>query len=276
MSSSEQQQQQQQQQQEGEADAPPPKEEPIWQANNGDSWTLTWPIWHMLPRQERKELAQKHGYRTIGEFEEYMSLQRAVGDASTDNVLPYDNALIYRKISDNDDRDSLEKEDQKPPAAQKTGSDDEDDDDDDENSVNEQLEQDIEDEHTRASDKLAREELYRRGGAILMLPEEALHKVFAFLPVDAYATLALVSPHWKSFTRTEAAYKRLCERLYLNQSQRRALHVSRFGNSYRLMLERRPRVKACGGLYVLKYAKVKKIDRNMWTVVSHISKHVAC
>jgi len=39
------------------------------------------------------------------------------------------------------------------------------------------------------------------GGAILfMLPEETLHKVLEWLPVDSYATLALVSPHWKSFT----------------------------------------------------------------------------
>ena len=30
-----------------------------------------------------------------------------------------------------------------------------------------------------------------------------------------------VSPHWKHLTRTESVYKRLCERLYLNQSKRR-------------------------------------------------------
>lgn len=279
MSTSEQQQQQQQQlllQEEAADSPPPPEEEPIWQVNNGD-WTLTWPIWHMLPRQERKELALKHGYRTIGEFEEYMSLQRAVGDASTDNILPYDNSLIYRSANINTSDETAGNEDAAPKSGSgsndEEGKEDDDEEEEDENSVIEQLEQEMEDEHARASDKLARDELCRRGGAILMLPEEALHKVFDFLPVDAYANLALVSPHWKSFTRTEAVYKRLCERLYLNQSQRRALHVSRFGNSYRLMLERRPRVKACGGLYVLKYAKVKKIDRNMWTEVSLKADH---
>ena len=119
-----------------------------------------------------------------------------------------------------------------------------------------------------AADKLPAEELMLVGGKILVLPDELLHKVFAWLPVDAYATLALVSPHWKAFTRTEAVYKRLCERLYLNQSKRRALHVSRFENSCRTMLEKRPRVRAGGGAYVLKYTQVKKIQRDMWTEVS--------
>merc|ERR1712232_1012894 len=95
--------------------------------------------------------------------------------------------------------------------------------------------------------------------------EEILKRVFEFMQVDAYGTLALVSPHWKSVTRTEAVYKRLCERLYLNQSKRRQLHVSRFGGSYRRMLEVRPRVKVSGGCYVLKYRHYKKIEWDMWT-----------
>jgi hypothetical protein len=37
-----------------------------------EDWALTWPIWHMLSRQERKDIAQQHGYKTIGEFEEHM------------------------------------------------------------------------------------------------------------------------------------------------------------------------------------------------------------
>ena len=42
---------------------------PLWRKQE-EGWQLTWPIWHMLPRDERKELANKHGYKTIGEFEE--------------------------------------------------------------------------------------------------------------------------------------------------------------------------------------------------------------
>lgn len=243
-------------------DAAPTEE--IWLSDGNTDWQLTWPIWHMLPRQERKELAVKHGYKTIGEFEEYMSLQRAVGDSSS--TVPYDNRLVYGSA----DRDILG-EDSKP-AAKPTGKDRAavvtEDEEDDENSVDEQLERAMEKEYAAAADELPTDERMERGGAILMLPEETLHKIFDWLPVDAYAALALVSPHWRSFTRTEAVYRRLCERLYLNQSQRRALHVSRFNNSYRTMLERRPRVRAGGGMYILKYARVKKIDRNMWTDVS--------
>lgn len=47
----------------------------------GDKWELSWPIWHMLPRDERRAIATQHGYRTIGEFEEYMSLTRAVDES---------------------------------------------------------------------------------------------------------------------------------------------------------------------------------------------------
>jgi F-box protein 9 len=104
-------------------------------------------------------------------------------------------------------------------------------------------------------------------GKILILHDELLHKVFSWLPVDAYATLALVSPHWKHLTRAEPVYKRLCERLYLNQSKRRQLHVAKFDHSYRRMLEVRPRVRAAGGCYVLKYAQIKTIQRDMWTEV---------
>jgi len=254
---------------EDEEDAAVVREE-IWLREDSD-WHLTWPIWHMLPRQERKELAQKHGYKTIGEFEEFMSLQQAVGDSSSSAsmIRSYENHLLYNSSSNNsrsaDQTDHKDKEDRKP-AAKTVVTDDEDDD----NDSNSHLEQDmrIEQEQAAAADKLPTQEWLQRGGAILVIPEETLHKIFAWLPVDTYATLALVSPHWKSFTRTEAVYKRLCERLYLNQSERKQLHVGRFQNSYRTMLERRPRVRAGGGVYILKYAKVKKIERNMWTDVS--------
>ena len=51
------------------------------QSSSGDSWELTWPIWHMLPRNERRAIATKHGMKSIGEFEEYMILTRAVDDS---------------------------------------------------------------------------------------------------------------------------------------------------------------------------------------------------
>lgn len=217
-----------------------------------NEWELTWPIWHMLSRNERKELAFKYGYKTIGEFEEYMTLQRAVGDSSVSK--PYSNSLAHPHER-NDSH--LVEEERKIEADKKE----------DEDSDHEELDERIESERLAAQDMLPTDQLLKIGGKILMLPDDLLHRIFAFLPVDAYATLALVSPHWKSFTRTEAAYRRLCERLYLQQSKKRTLHVSRFGNSYRTMLEKRPRVRAGGGVYVIKYKQIKKIQRDMWTEV---------
>jgi F-box protein 9 len=106
------------------------------------------------------------------------------------------------------------------------------------------------------------------GGAILYLTDEfILHSIFPFLSTEYYAVCALVSSHWKSFTRSELAYKELCKRLYLNQSKRKALRVARFGGSYRTMLENRFRLKTGCGLYVLKCSKIKKIQRDMWTEI---------
>jgi F-box protein 9 len=220
-----------------------------------ERWELTWPIWHMLPRHERKALAQQHGYSTIGEFEEFMTLQRAFGDSNdTARSRPDENNWIHSS-----ERSSQGKK--------KIRGRTEDKDADDNSYSDEMLEKEIDCELAAAAGHLSIEELLDVGGQILMIPDDILHKVFEWLPVDAYGTLSLVSPHWKAFTRTEAVYKRLCERLYLNQSKRRALHVSRFGNSYRAMLELRPRVRAGGGIYVLKFVRVKKIQRDMWTEI---------
>jgi F-box protein 9 len=220
---------------------------------NQDGWTLTWPIWHLLPLQERKQLAHDHGYKTIGEFEEYMSLHRAMDDSETVASRPYPNHLSYpTTINENQVT-----EEEAPNAIE----DDEDSDCDDSLTKENQM--------STAAD-LPYEELIKVGGRILMLHDEILHQIFAWLPVDTYATLARVSPHWKHLTRTEAVYRRLCERLYLNQSKRRQLHVSRFGGSYRTMLEQRPRVRAAGGVYVLKYSQIKHIQRDMWTEVSSL------
>lgn len=222
-----------------------------------ERWELTWPIWHMLPRAERKELALKHGYKTIGEFEEYMSLQQAVGNSEQK---PYSNNFIYPRTTS--DTDLKVDNYQDPPLSNELVEEEG-----EEVCSDCELEEQIRAQQLAATGDLSKEELILIGGKILILPDELLHKVFAWLPVDTYATLALVSPHWKAFTRTEAVYRRLCERLYLNQSKRRALHVSRFGNSYRTMLENRPRVRAGGGVYVLKYSQVKKIQRDMWTEI---------
>jgi F-box protein 9 len=121
--------------------------------------------------------------------------------------------------------------------------------------------------NTTATDPDDRLELIRLGGLPCSLPDEVLRKVFSCLPIDDHASLALVSPHWSRFARCESLYRTLCQRVYLHQSRRKTLHVSRFGNSYRKMLEMRPRVRAGGGLYVLKYHQVIKYERDMFTEI---------
>jgi len=246
----------------------------------GDSWELTWPIWHMLPRDERRAIATQHGMKSIGEFEEYMSLSRAVDESDGT-----EGGVIARVAADNGGRTvagagaddlsaglaavSLHPAAAKwqPPFIGKT------EEDDDDSSVSSEednatgmgaTETPDDTDNIDVEDHL---EMIRLGGLPCSIPDEILHKCFAYLPIDDHANLALVSPHWKRFTRCEPLYRKLCERIYLNQSKRKTLHASRFGNSYRKMLEMRPRVRTGGGLYVLKYQRVQKIDRDMWTEI---------
>ena len=242
-------------------------ESPLWHKED-EGWELTWPIWHMLPRDERKALAKRHGYNTIGEFEEYMSLQTAVDETEDQLTRPYANDSIYDasgpRVSEpeSEDKRPLETKNKRQKDDNTRADDDDESDDSGDEGVTEMNRM-----SSTCTEDLSPEELLELGGQILMLPDELLHRVFSWLPVDTYGTLALVSPHWKHLTRTESVYRRLCERLYLNQSKKRQLHVSKFGNSYRTMLEMRPRVRAAGGCYVLKYSSVKKIQRDMWTEV---------
>ena len=255
-----------------------------------DGWELTWPIWHMLPRHERKDLALRHGCQTIGEFEEYMSLQRAVGEtteltstttttttsmSTTSNNTNTAVALLSAGARTSSAGHALPGSSSAVQAMSKRQFDLDDGGDSDYEeeggATNDVDRLDVADPRIVGAASpdavLSADDLVRLGGPLLLVPEDTLHRVFEFLPVDEYAVLALVSPYWKPFTRTEPVYRRLCERLYLNQSQRRALHVGRFNNSYRTMLERRPRVRAGGGVYVLKYSRVQPIQRDMWTEV---------
>ena len=256
---------------------------------SGSDWELTWPIWHMLPHDERKNLAIRHGFKSIGEFEEYVTLTRAVGasEAPGEPVErvgdgSYSNEKLYEVESDPRNWGGvpvaatvpkhvhLKDGDRKAPAKVSDCYDDNGEDEDRSSSIS------GDDADARASEgedevdvdakhKLALEV----GGLPCLLPDDVHLRIFSFLDVHAYVTASLVSPHWSSFTRTETVYKQICRRCYLNQSHRKALHPQRFGGSYRTMLEQRPRVRTGGGLYVMRYAHVKKIERDMWTEVPH-------
>lgn len=221
-------------------------EEEVWSRDDHD-WALTYNIWHMLPWMERKDMASKYGCKTIGEFEEYMSIRRAL--EAEKKAYPNDEAYVEglrqrnqqsedKKLAaipnDQDDQDDSLEEDEKLTLLQPP--------------PNESCKE------TNPDDSLSNDELVKVGGFILSIPEELAHSIFAFLSVDTYATLALVSPHWKHLCRSETVYRKLCERIYLHQSKRRVLNVMRFGGSYRTMLCLRPRVRT--GLYVMRYAQV--------------------
>lgn len=254
----------------------------VQSATGEGSWELTWPIWHMLPRDERRAIAAQHGMKTIGEFEEYMSLAKAVdesegvmvvgqmigvADAATPNNNNFESAVssvggVSSGLADGS-------EEWHPPFIGDIEPEDYDDalvsPDEGGNPVSDGTSD--EDVSSECIDPEQLLEMVRLGGLPCSIPDEILHRCFAYLPVDDISALALVSPHWKRFTRCESLYKSLCERIYLIQSKRKALHVSRFGNSYRKMLELRPRVRAGGGLYVLKYQEIRKIERDMWTEI---------
>ena len=255
------------------------------QSSQGDAWELTWPIWHLLPRGERQAIATQHGMKTIGDFEEYMSLTRAVDESEGGRVAVQAPNSINDSSMDNNDnsgnrddggveaKDTVMKStttsDWQPPFITKIEEEVEDDDDssvssDENNTTTTDGEKS---DSSNDMNEIDVDELIKLGGYPCALPVEILHRAFSYLSIDDHASLALVSPYWDRFTRCEALYKTLCERIYLNQSKRKVLHVSRFGNSYRRMLEVRPRVRSGGGLYVLKYEKVQKIERDMWTEV---------
>jgi F-box protein 9 len=233
--------------------------------NSDEKWELTWPIWHMLPRADRKALALQHGFN-LGDFEEYMSLQRACEESEQhSNVGSIERRPIDEKRKAAVDESSVAITDASD--FEDEAADDDTDNDDDE--VLPRLTTASHQHHSNTllvdDQQFLTRDLVKLGG-IIVLPEVLLHQCFSYLPVDAYATLALTSPHWKYLTRTEAVYKRLCERVYPNTHQQLQMRVQeKFNNSYYTMLANRPRVRAGCGLYVYTYSRVKAIQRDMFT-----------
>jgi len=257
---------------------------PIY-VDSKQSWELTWPIWHMLPRAERKTIAHQYGYNTIGDFEEFMSLSRALSQVPSSEEVTIihtseqsplehantreDNSATSTKAEISHHATATSTQTSHPLAHRAQTQVIHYDDDFPDKDIKELKMSHLEyTSSTAKTDKQQQQALVQNGGRILMLPDDILiYKIFAFLDVDYFALCALVSPHWKTFTRTEAVYKEICHRSYLQQAKRKELNVSKFDNSYRRMLYWRPRVKTGGGLYVLKFSQIKKIQRDMWTEV---------
>lgn len=253
--------------------------------SGNENWELTWPIWHMLPSAERKAIAKQNGFKTIGEFEESVILSRALHEdlpqqdtvrgASTNEqqqlLQPYSSDQLYEYESrpQNFGLPILAERSDIVRKKEEFNRDHEDDSDlsstEEDDEMNCEL---IRGKDTTHSKNEVQDQDIEHGGLILLLPPDIIiHFILPFLSIDQYAICALVSPHWKYFTRIEAVYKELCKRCYLQQSKRKTLHVHRFNNSYHTMLNTRFRVKTGCGFYVLKCTKIKKIQRDMWTEV---------
>jgi len=237
--------------------------------SGNETWALTWPIWHMLPHSERKQIAVENGFRTIGDFEEEVILSRALreeGSVSTERLQPYVNADLY-ELESRPERFDLPIVDERGPPVGVNGDDKRIASEEDAASTDEDSNEGEDQQHFFENENQDEGDI-EDGGLILLLPDElTMHNIFSYLSIEYFARCALVSSLWKNFTRSELAYKEMCKRSYLNQSKRKALHVARFGGSYRSMIENRCRVKAGCGVYVLKCTKIKKIQRDMWTEI---------
>jgi F-box protein 9 len=247
--------------------------DPIYiRTSYGENYELNWPIWHRLPHRERKEIANQHGFKSIGEFEESVILTQTLRQVDENDDHLYGDGVTARNTTAIHDLEKRTTESLYISSQRSQESKGKDDDSiissmEEEEILglsstsyhpNQQLSDTNEDHHGDISE----------GGFIMTLPDELIiHHIMIFLSTEYYALCSLVSPHWKKFTRSELAYKEVCKRCYLNQSKRKTLHVSRFGGSYRTMLEKRWRVKVGCGLYVLKCTKIKQIQRDMWTEI---------
>jgi len=109
-----------------------------------------------------------------------MSLQQAVDDSGPQLQTPYKNEDIYPK-------ETLKV------AAKKIEKENEDDDDDDADNSSTEGKPNDERQAPSCTEDLSLDELIKFGGKILMLHDEILHQVFAWLPVDAYAIPSLAA-----------------------------------------------------------------------------------
>jgi len=102
---------------------------------------------------------------------------------------------------------------------------------------------------------------------VQMIPEELIHKVMSFLSVDSYLTTwSILCKSFCDLSNNELTFKIICQRIYTQQTKSKKLDLKRY-NSYRTMYINRPRVRTGGGIYVLKYSQIKRIQRDMWTEV---------
>ena len=141
---------------------------PLWSGSN-KGWQLTWGIWHRLPRDEQKSIALQHGLKSIGEFEEFVSLQQAVDDSEYSMVevaaaSPKQSSAEFCPVESSINPSSEDRTDKI-------------DDDDDDEEQEEEEDVPLESGNAESTSDLSMEELLLVGGKVLVLPAEILHQI---------------------------------------------------------------------------------------------------
>jgi hypothetical protein len=99
---------------------------------------------------------------------------------------------------------------------------------------------------------------------MLELSDDALRRIMLYLEPEAIAQCCIVHKHW-TFGRDEGLCEELCRRIYLQQTRKHSLSVTRW-KSWRRMLINRPRLRT-SGMYILRHSHMKKPQIDMFTEI---------
>jgi hypothetical protein len=99
---------------------------------------------------------------------------------------------------------------------------------------------------------------------MLELSDDALRRIMLYLEPEAIAQCCIVHRHW-TFGRDECLCEELCRRIYLQQTRKHSLSVTRW-KTWRRMLINRPRLRT-SGMYILRHSHMKKPQIDMFTEI---------
>jgi hypothetical protein len=99
---------------------------------------------------------------------------------------------------------------------------------------------------------------------MLELSDDALRRIMLYLEPEAIAQCCIVHRHW-TFGKDEGLCEELCRRIYLQQTRKHSLSVTRW-KSWRRMLINRPRLRT-SGMYILRHSHMKKPQIDMFTEI---------
>jgi len=171
---------------------------PIYTPNIRDSWELTWPIWHMLPPSERKQIAKEYGFHNIGDFEESLTFSRALL-VNMEKLDPFDNSQLHDLENRPETYDLpivTERHEEKEQEKIQNSS----------NGEDSQCSEDLDHKFSRINDEkkvqCAHQDVLNSDDAEILIPSDGLiiQQIFPSLSIHRYATFALVLSRWTDNT----------------------------------------------------------------------------